>query len=140
MAELHPSTLESTDTPRQQRPLAELEAGLRALTPPQLDAGRLALIVCRHAPGVLSVEKIPVGTRLRIGQAIVEVSPKPRNGCSKFQRRFGSGALRFVNAPATRHLNLRGLYWRVIEPGEARVGDVIQVLSRPESSNGGNFS
>ena len=82
----------------------------------------------------LSVANLPVGTRLRIGQAVVEVMPKAHNGCSKFQRRFGSDALRFVNAPGTRHLNLRGIYWRVTESGEARVGDAIQVLWRPDSA------
>jgi len=192
MTEPNPAISE-LDISKQHRPLAELESGLAALPPPPADDGRLALIVCRHAPGVhkaldrvqltpaegvpgdewnrraplkpeaqltvmrldvaemiacgqpltesgdnlivdldLSVANLPVGTRLRIGHAVVEVSPKAHNGCSKFQRRFGSAALRFVNAPASRHLNLRGIYWRVIIPGEVRVDDAINVLSRPE--------
>lgn len=79
----------------------------------------------------LSEANLPVGSRLRVGEAVVEVTPMPHNGCSKFKARFGGDALRFVNATTTRHLNLRGIYWRVIEAGEIEVGSPIQVLSRP---------
>ena len=79
----------------------------------------------------LSVANLPIGSRLRVGEAIVEVTPMPHDGCGKFNARFGNDALRFVNAKPTRHLNLRGIYWRVIEAGEIEVGSPIQVLSRP---------
>lgn len=81
----------------------------------------------------ISAANQPAGTRLRVGAALLEVTPYPHNGCKKFQSRFGADALRFVNAPATRHLNLRGLYWKVVQAGEVRVGDAIEVLSRPGS-------
>jgi MOSC domain-containing protein YiiM len=80
----------------------------------------------------ISAANLTVGTRLRLGAAVVEMSPKPHNGCLKFKGRFGDDAYAFVQAPATRLQNLRGIYWRVVEPGEACVGDVIEVLSRPE--------
>ncbi len=79
----------------------------------------------------LSVANLPVGSRLRVGGAVVEVTPMPHDGCSKFNARFGNDALRFVNAKPTRHLNLRGIYWRVIEAGEVKVGSPIEVFSRP---------
>lgn len=79
----------------------------------------------------ISAANLPVGTRLRVGEAIVEMTPMPHNGCAKFQKRFGQDAFRFVQAPATRALNLRGIHWRVIEEGEVVVGAPIQVLSRP---------
>ena len=79
----------------------------------------------------LSVANLPVGSRLRVGGAVVEVTPMPHDGCHKFNARFGSDALRFVNTKPTRHLNLRGIYWRVIEAGEVEVGSPVQVLSRP---------
>jgi len=82
----------------------------------------------------LSAANLPVGTRLRVGEATVEASPMPHNGCLVFAKRFGNDALRFVNAPETRQLNLRGIYWRVVESGEARAGAPIQVLSRPEGA------
>jgi MOSC domain-containing protein YiiM len=79
----------------------------------------------------ISAASLPIGSRLRVGTAIVEVTPQPHNGCAKFKARFGADALHFVNAPPTRPLNLRGIYWKVVEAGEAGVGAVIQVLSRP---------
>ena len=78
----------------------------------------------------LSVANLPGGSRLRMGGAVVVVTPKPHNGCSKFKGRFGGDALRLVQQEQTRDQNLRGIYWRVAEPGEVRVGDPIQVLSR----------
>ena len=174
------------------RSLSELESGFQALSRPPTDSGRLALIVCRRAPGVhealervwltpeegvpgdewnrrsprnaeaqltvirrdiaalvshgqplttsgdnlvveldISAGNLPVGTRLRVGEAVVEVTPKPHNGCLKFARRFGHDAVRFVQAAATRHHNLRGIYWRVIEAGEAAPGALIRVIARP---------
>ena len=43
----------------------------------------------------------------------------------------GDAALRFVSKKELRHLNLRGLYMRVVEDGDIAVGDPLQVLSRP---------
>jgi MOSC domain-containing protein YiiM len=79
----------------------------------------------------LSAANLPVGTRLRVGGAQVEVTAEPHNGCLKFKGRFGQDALRFVQAKATRDQNLRGIYWRVVVPGEVSVGAPIEVLSRP---------
>lgn len=84
----------------------------------------------------ISAANLPVGTRLRIGQATVEVTPKPHNGCQKFARRFGEDALRFVQTPATRQHNLRGMYWKVITAGEVKVGSRIQVLRVCRKENG----
>ena len=78
----------------------------------------------------LSATNLPTGTRLQVGEAIVEVTPKPHNGCVKFRARFGGDALDFVSEKATRPQNLRGIYWRVIESGEVRVGDGIRVITR----------
>lgn len=81
----------------------------------------------------LSAENLPAGSRLRVGQALMEVTPQPHNGCRKFRARFGEDALRFVSMPDLRHRNLRGIYLRVIEPGEVAVGDPVQVVTRPSS-------
>jgi hypothetical protein len=78
----------------------------------------------------ISAANLPLRTRLRVGRAIVEVTAKPHNGCHKFKGRFGEDALRFVQAPPTRDQNLRGIYWKVVEAGEAGVGDAVDVLSR----------
>jgi len=76
----------------------------------------------------LSAANLATGARLRVGEALVEVTPKPHNGCTKFKARFGQDALRFVQGRPTRDQNLRGIYWKVVEAGEARVGDRIQLL------------
>jgi len=78
----------------------------------------------------LSDANLPPGSRLRVGEAIVEVTPKPHNGCRKFRSHFGTDALRAVQEPARRAQNLRGVYWRVLEPGAVAVGAPIAVLSR----------
>jgi len=76
----------------------------------------------------LSAANLPAGTRIRIGRALVEMTPFPHNGCAKFNARFGNDALRFVQRAETRHNNWRGVYWRVVEPGEITAGDSIEVL------------
>lgn len=72
------------------------------------------------------------GTRMRIGRAVLEVTTKPHTGCRKFAGRFGHDALRFVSSKEHAALNLRGIYWRVVESGEAAVGDAIEVVKRPD--------
>lgn len=78
----------------------------------------------------LSGANLPTGARLRVGEAVVEVTPKPHNGCLKFKARFGQDALRFVQAPTTRDQNFRGIYWKVVEAGDVGVGDLIELISR----------
>jgi len=78
----------------------------------------------------LSVKNLPTGARLRVGRAVVQVTAKPHNGCHKFRGRFGGDALRLVQQLETRDQNLRGIYWRVAEPGEVCIGDSIRVLER----------
>jgi len=78
----------------------------------------------------LSAANLPVGSRLRVGEALVEMTAEPHDGCRKFRDRFGQHALRFVQARATRSQNLRGVYWRVVEAGLAAVGDPVRVISR----------
>jgi len=80
----------------------------------------------------LSDASLPPGSRLRVGEALVEVTAKPHNGCLKFKARFGQDALVFVQAPITRPENRRGIHWRILEEGRAAVGDAIEVVSRPE--------
>jgi MOSC domain-containing protein YiiM len=76
----------------------------------------------------LSEESLPAGSRLAVGTAVLEVTSDPHTGCDKFRARFGGDALRLVNGKAHRHLRLRGVNARVVEPGLVRRGDAIRVL------------
>jgi hypothetical protein len=78
----------------------------------------------------LSAANLPPGSRVRVGGAILEVTPKPHNGCMKFRARFGPEALRFVSQPGLRPRNLRGIYMRVVQPGEVAPGDLVEVMVR----------
>jgi MOSC domain-containing protein YiiM len=64
---------------------------------------------------------LPVGTRLALGGAILEVSAKPHTGCKIFRERFGMEALHWVNEDRTRRL--RGMNCRVVQDGEVALGD-----------------
>ena len=73
----------------------------------------------------ISQDNLPAGTRLAIGEAVIEVSREPHTGCQKFSQRFGVDALRFVNSEAGRKLRLRGFNARVVMPGTIRQGDAV---------------
>lgn len=76
----------------------------------------------------LSEEQLPAGTRLAVGDAVIEVTALPHTGCAKFMQRFGVDAHKFVNAKEHRPLRLRGLCAKVVEPGTVRPGDAVRTL------------
>jgi MOSC domain-containing protein YiiM len=71
----------------------------------------------------LSVDNLPAGSLLAVGQAVLRVSQAPHLGCAKFVERFGTEAMRFVNSRLGRQLRLRGMNARVVVPGIVRPGD-----------------
>ena len=73
----------------------------------------------------LSGENLPPGTRLAIGDSVLEVTAQPHTGCGKFIERFGVDAMKWVNSTEGRALNLRGIYAKVVIAGQIRVGDTI---------------
>lgn len=77
----------------------------------------------------LSETNLPVGTRLGLGTAVLEISAQPHLGCAKFSQRFGVEAHKFVNSAEGKPLRLRGVNARVVEAGTVRVGDVVRKLS-----------
>ena len=79
----------------------------------------------------LSAANLPIGSQVRAGGVLLQVTPFPHNGCKKFRARFGDDALHFVSKPDLRHRNFRGIYLRVIESGEIQIGDPVEVTARP---------
>jgi hypothetical protein len=77
----------------------------------------------------LSDKNLPPGTRLGLGQAVLEVTGEPHLGCKKFTARFGLEAMKFVNSTRGKKLNLRGINTKVIQPGAVRQGDSITRLA-----------
>lgn len=71
----------------------------------------------------LGKENLPGGTRIAIGDVILEVSPLPHTGCHKFVARFGVEAMKFVNSPVGRELCLRGINAKIVRGGVIRVGN-----------------
>ena len=86
----------------------------------------------------ISVENLPPGSRLRVGEALLEISAAPHTGCSKFAARFGQDALRWTNWRHWRERRLRGVNARVVQGGTVRVGDVVERLSEPVSPDSGS--
>jgi MOSC domain-containing protein YiiM len=78
----------------------------------------------------LSEDNLPPGTRLALGEAIIEVTDQPHLGCQKFKARFGEDALRFVNSETGKRLHLRGINARVVQAGSIRRGDIARKLDR----------
>jgi hypothetical protein len=77
----------------------------------------------------LSPANLPPGTQMAIGSAVIEVTAQPHTGCIKFVARFGMEAMKFVNSPLGRQLNLRGINAKVIQPGVIRTGDIARKLT-----------
>jgi hypothetical protein len=78
----------------------------------------------------LSVEAMPAGSRLAIGdRAVIEVTDEPHNGCAKFAARFGRAAHKIVWSQEGQRLRLRGLNARVLVGATIGTGDTIRQLS-----------
>ncbi len=77
----------------------------------------------------LSYDNLPPGTRLSIGDAVIEVTEPPHTGCKKFAARFGVDAMVFVNSGMGRKRNFRGICARVIKSGDVKVGDIATKLA-----------
>lgn len=73
----------------------------------------------------LSDANLPAGSRLAVGEAVLEVTAKPHTGCSKFTTRFGLAAMRWVNSETGMKFRLRGVNTRIVKPGAIRVGDRV---------------
>jgi hypothetical protein len=74
----------------------------------------------------LSTQHLEAGARLAIGDAVIQITPKPHRGCVKFTQRYGEEATRFFNTGIGIALNLRGRNAKVVHPGTIRRGDRVK--------------
>jgi hypothetical protein len=78
----------------------------------------------------LSSDNLPPGSLVRLGSALLRVTPVPHNGCKKWVQRFGLAPMQLNLAPEYRGLHLRGIYLQVVEDGRVRVSDPAKVVER----------
>ena len=72
---------------------------------------------------------MPVGTRLQIGTAVIEVSDKFNTACIKWKERYGEESLRWLNHRLYHPLRLRGILCSVVKDGEISTKDRICKLA-----------
>lgn len=75
-----------------------------------------------------SEHNLPLGQRLRLGTAVVEVSDVFNNACRKWRARYGSPSLQWINRPANTPLRLRGVLCRILEAGSVGLDDRVEKL------------
>jgi len=68
-----------------------------------------------------------IGQRFLLGEAILEVTTEPHNGCAKFAMRFGAPALKWTCQ--NREEKRRGIYAYVIQRGKVQVGDTLKMMN-----------
>jgi MOSC domain-containing protein YiiM len=80
----------------------------------------------------VSEANLPAGSRLAVGQQVViEITPQPHTGCTKFSSRYGNDARAFMNNQRGTELHLRGRYARVVTGGTITVGDAVRKADTP---------
>lgn len=78
----------------------------------------------------LSETHLPVGMRVQIGKAVIEVSDVMNDACGKFVQRFGKDAFNYIRQSQNLPLRLRGLFARIVRSGAIRIGDPIILVTR----------
>ena len=110
----------------------DMQVTVRARAPSTSSPRASAALGTRRRPALRRPRplggELPPGTRLALGTAVLEVTAEPHTGCAKFHARFGGDAHCFVNVRTHRHLRLRGLNAKVIQPGTVSAGDPIRKL------------
>jgi hypothetical protein len=72
---------------------------------------------------------LPAGTRLAVGDAVIEVTDQPHTGCAKFSQRFGPDAIRLVKSEVGQELRLRGINAKVVVAGAIHQGQTVRKLA-----------
>lgn len=76
----------------------------------------------------LSKANMPSGTRVQVGEAILEIQAEPHTGCLQFRDWWGAEALRYISTEQGLALRMRGANTRVVQSGQVRPGDIARKL------------
>ena len=76
----------------------------------------------------LNVGNLAPGTRIALGDAVIEITEPPHTGCKKFAARYGVDAMVFVNTGRGKTSNFRGICAKVVKSGDISVGDIARKL------------
>lgn len=76
----------------------------------------------------LTEENLPVGTRLEVGSAVLQVSEVVHRPCKRFLERFGTTAAKKVARANRKSRRGRGVLCRILQGGKIDVGDTIRVV------------
>lgn len=77
----------------------------------------------------ISDRNAPPGTRIAVGDAVIEITDLSQPGCERFAKHFGPSALQLARSPEGVELNLRGVNARVVSAGEVATGDTASIVS-----------
>ncbi|HSM34666.1 MAG TPA: MOSC domain-containing protein [Anaerolineae bacterium] len=76
----------------------------------------------------LSEANMPAGSRVGIGEAVLEIQAEPHTGCLQFRQWWGADALRFISTDRGRQMRMRGANAIVLQSGLVRPGDIARKL------------
>ena len=76
----------------------------------------------------LSYDNLPPGTKLSLGNAEIEISSDPHNGCEKFKNWYGKDARDFVNSEMGKKHNFRGIQGKVIKNGSVGINEIFKKI------------
>ena len=77
----------------------------------------------------ISEANLPAGSRIEVGEALLEVQAEPHTGCVQFRSWWGADALRHISTKEGQSLRMRGANARVIRSGLVRPGDVARKVT-----------
>lgn len=75
-----------------------------------------------------SLANLPEGTLIKAGTAVLRVSSQFNEACVKWKVRYGTEAKDWITAPGHPELRLRGVLCAIVQDGEVRLSDRLQVL------------
>jgi len=82
----------------------------------------------------LSVDNLPAGAQVAIGEVVLRISEEPHLGCRKFSARYGKDAVKFVNSAVGKQLRLRGVNAAVVRGGRVRTGDFVRRIQASDAA------